>query len=310
MDKNPLVSIIILTNPFRPAQLTIDCLKSLENQEYKNFEIIVVDNGSASEEIEKYKNFLKTYKITHFLILNKKNWGYAEGNNIGIRRSKGDIICLLNNDTECEPNFISECVKALLSRKNYGICCPKIVYYDYPDLIWYAGGKISPFLLLTAVQQGVKRPSTEKRYNIFKETDYACGTSIFIKKEVIDKIGLLDKIFFMYYEETDWNCRAKKLKYKIVYVPNTKVYHKLPYNNPIRDFQYFVHCRNRFLFAFKNFNFIQIIFFLFTQLFWVLIELFINFYKRNFIRLKILALALRKGFRLGIKTRKKTIQTY
>lgn len=304
MDKNPLVSIIILTNPYRTAQLTIDCLKSLENQDYRNFEIIIVDNGSKSDEIEKLEHFLGKYGLQYLLVLNSKNWGYAEGNNIGIRKSRGDIICLLNNDTECDSNFISECVKVLESKRNYGICCPKIVYYDHPNLIWYAGGKISPFLLLTAIQEGVKRPSSEKKYNQLKETDYACGTSIFIKKEVIDKIGLLDKTFFMYYEETDWNCRAKKFNYKVIYVPTTKIYHKLPYNNPIGNFQYFLHCRNRFLFAFKNFNIIQIVFFLFTQLFWILIELITNILKKNFIRLKILALGLRKGLKLGIKIRK------
>ncbi|MHA1300532.1 MAG: glycosyltransferase family 2 protein [Candidatus Helarchaeota archaeon] len=304
MSQKTLVSIVILTNPFRSSQLTIDCLKSLEKQDYSNFEVIIVDNASPKEEVEKIEKFLINYKIKHLLILNSKNWGYAEGNNIGMRKSRGDIICLLNNDTECDPNFISECVKVLLSGKDYGICCPKIVYYDHPSLIWYAGGKISPFLLLTAIQEGVKRPSNEKKYNILKETDYACGTSIYIKREVIDKIGLLDKTFFMYYEETDWNCRARKSHYKVIYVPSTKVYHKIPYNNPFGDFQYFFHCRNRFLFAFKNFNNIQIIFFLFTQLIWILIEFFTNLIRRNFTRLKVLSLGIRKGLRIGLKTRR------
>lgn len=305
MNENPFISIIILTNPFRPAQLTIDCLKSLERQDYKNFEIVLVDNASPNNEINKLEGFLKSYKINHLLILNSKNWGYAEGNNIGIRKSKGEIICLLNNDTECDFNFISECVKALLKRKDFGICCPKIVYYDYPDLIWYGGGKISPFLLLTAVHEGVRRKSDSKQYNRIKETDYACGTCIFIKREVIKKIGLLDKTFFMYYEETDWNYRARKSreKYKVIYVPSTKVFHKIPLNNPLGDFQYFIHCRNRFLFAIKNFNTFQLFFFFLTQLFWILIELFTNLYKLNFNRLKILSLGIRKGLKLGFRSR-------
>ena len=308
MDKSPLVSLIILTNPFRPAQLTIDCLKSLEKQDYENFEVIIVDNASPIEEIENLEKFLKNYKLNHKLILNSKNWGYAEGNNIGIRKSKGEIICLLNNDTECDSNLVSECVKILISRKDIGICCPKIVYYDYPNLIWYGGGKISPILLLTAQHIGVKRKSDLKEYNILKETDYACGTCIFIKREVINKIGLLDKIFFMYYEETDWNYRAKKEKYKVMYIPSTKVYHKLPLHNPVNDFQYFIHSRNRFLFALKNFNEFQIIIFFITQLVWILSELFRNLYRRNQNRLKILSLSIRKGLKLGLQGRRKQIR--
>ena len=304
MDINPLVSVIILTNPFRPAQLTIDCLKSLEKQDYSNFEVIIVDNASPEEEIKKLEIFLKNFKLNNLLIKNSKNWGYAEGNNIGMRKSKGDLICILNNDTECDSNLISECVKVLISKRIYGICCPKIVYYDHPNLIWYGGGKISPFLLLTAIHKGIRRKSNESKYNILKETDYACGTSIFIKREVINKIGLLDKTFFMYYEETDWNYRAKKKKYKVIYVPSTKVYHKIPIHNPLGDFQYFVHCRNRFLFALKNFSLIQIVFFLLTQLFWTLIELFTNFYGRNLNRLKVLSLGIRKGLKLGFRIRK------
>ena len=308
MDKNPLVSVIILTNPFRPTQLTIDCLKSLEKQHYNNFEVIIVDNASPENEVGKLEDFLKNYRLNHFLIKNSKNWGYAEGNNIGIRKSKGSILCILNNDTECESNLISECVKVLISRREYGICCPKIVYYEHPDLIWYGGGKISPLLLLTAIHKGIRRKSNETKYNILKETDYACGTSIFIKKEVINKIGLLDKTFFMYYEETDWNYRAKKNNYKIIYVPSTKVFHKIPIYNPLGDFQYFVHCRNRFLFAIKNFDLIKIFFFLITQLFWTLIELSTNLYRRNFTRLKVLSLGLRKGLKLGIHVRKRQIR--
>ena len=158
---------------------------------------------------------------------------------------------------------------------------------------------------MTAIHTGIRRKSNERKYNILKETDYACGTSIFIKKKVINRIGLLDKTFFMYYEETDWNYRAKKIGYKIMYVPSTKVFHKLPIHNPLGDFQYFVHCRNRFLFAIKNFNLIKIFFFLITQLFWTLIELSTNLYRRNFTRLKVLSLGLRKGLKLGFRIRKR-----
>ena len=116
---------------------------------------------------------------------------------------------------------------------------------------------------------------------------------------------LLDKTFFMYYEETDWNCRAKKENYKAVYVPSTTIYHKVSYDSKVGDFQYLVHCRNRFLFAFKNFNKINLIFFLMTQFIWILIEFITNLYRRNFVRLKVLSLGLRKGLTVGIRARKK-----
>ncbi len=265
-EKYPNVSVIIIN--WNGWKDTIECLESLYQINYPNFEVIVVDNGSQDESLEKIRNyamgkikvkseffeydsinkplriiectkdesesikFEKTIDSTSkrlILIKNLENYGFAEGNNIGMRyalnKLNSDYILLLNNDTVVEKDFLKEMVITGESNGNMGIIGPKIYYYNEPNVIWCIGGKID-WKFARGLHVGINEVD-EGQYNKIREFDYISGSAFLIKKEVIEKIGFMDKTFFLYFEETDLALRAAKGGYKRVYTPGAKVWHKV-----------------------------------------------------------------------------------
>ncbi|MES2111630.1 MAG: glycosyltransferase family 2 protein, partial [Bacteroidota bacterium] len=139
-DKNyPLVSIISVN--YNTDAVTVEMLRSLQLITYPNFEVIVVDNASAVDA----RYIAQEFPAITF-ILNPKNEGFAGGNNRGIEKAKGDIILLLNNDTEVEPGFLEPIIDLFNNDPAIGIVSPKIRYYQTKSIIQYAGGTaINPF---------------------------------------------------------------------------------------------------------------------------------------------------------------------
>ncbi len=136
-----------------------------------------------------------------------------------------DYILLLNNDTVVDKEFLVEMLKVSESNNEIGIIGPKIYYYDEPNRIWFARGKIS-WKFCRGQNIGYNEIDTGQ-YDKIAEVEYVSGCAFLIKKEVIDKIGLLDSRFFLYFEEIDWTLRASKLGYQSVFVPNGKIWHKV-----------------------------------------------------------------------------------
>ena len=304
MDR--LVSIIILN--YNRYQYTIDCLKSLERQTYKNFEVILVDNGSEYNLFLRLKKELNYFKnlINIILIRLNVNLFFTGGNNKAIKIAHGRYICLLNNDTVVEPNFIESMVNFLETNSNAGMISPKIKAYKNKNYLWNAGADINlRSINITKIRGLWEYDPNNQKYSKISLTDYAVGTALFVKKEVIDKIGLLDEIFFMYFEETEWNFRAKKIGYQNYYVPTTIVYHKVtPFisKKALLLKQFFLN-RNAQIFVLKHAGLLDILIF------------YIKFTLRN-LRIILLALISRKfyitflrlwsllqGFRIGIKKR-------
>ncbi len=219
--QSPKVFIIVLH--YKNWKDTNECLRSLEKLDYDNFETIVIDND-------------------------KENLGFAGGNNVGIKQAlekKADYILLLNNDTIVELGFLKELVKVGESDKKIGILGS--VIYDYQSKkIHFAGGKIN--WLYT---KGVHETCNMKHGT--KEVDYITGCCLLIKREVIEKIGLMDEDYFLYFEDADWCLKARKAGYKCVLVPNSKIWHK-PSSSAIEgSFSYiYYHTRNGLLMTKKN----------------------------------------------------------
>ncbi len=209
MSKNPKVSIIILT--FNSKRYILNCLKSVEKSTYSNYEIIVVDNGSRDGTIDLVKNNFPELKV----VLNKENLGFTGGNNLGIKNAQGDIILLLNDDTIIHQDLLKVLVKELMSSDKIGIVGPKIYYMDEPKKIWFAGGKIDWFK-----GRGYHLKSNKKQ-----QVDFITGCALMIKREVINRIGLLDEKFFAYYEDADWCQKAKRAGYRVIYLPFGGVWH-------------------------------------------------------------------------------------
>jgi len=221
----PKVSIIILNwNGFED---TIECLESLKKIAYPNYEVIIVDNASSSDDArilkEKYGNYIH-------MIANDQNYGFPEGCNIGMRYALGegtDYLLLLNNDTVVDPQFLTELVKVAEGNPSIGILGSKVYYYYHPNSIQSAGGKIRWWLgyieLYGKVYSGVEDVG---QYDEIAERDFVFGTSFLIKKAVIDRISFMDPYFFCGIEEYDYCTQAKRAGFKVVYVPQSKVWHK------------------------------------------------------------------------------------
>ena len=148
--------------------------------------------------------------------------GFAEGNNIGIRYALNkldpDYIMLLNNDTVVDKEFLFEMLEVSESNNEIGIVGPKIYFYNEPNRIWFAKGKIS-WKFSRGLNIGYNEIDN-KRQDDIAEVEYVSGCAFLIKEEVINSIGLLDKRFFLYFEEIDWTLRAAELGYKSVLCTN------------------------------------------------------------------------------------------
>jgi len=218
----PKVYIIILN--WNRLNDTIECIESINKLRYENYEIIVVDNGSKeiSPDIikDKYRDII--------LIKNKENLGFAEGNNVGIRfalSKDADYIWLLNNDTVVDQNALTSMVETGENVPECGILGSKIYYYDKPGIIWFAGATIS---WTEAVSNHIGQNQIDHaEYDSIREMERVTGCSMLVKREVCERIGLMDEKLFLYAEELDWCVRARMAGYKILYIPNSKIYHKI-----------------------------------------------------------------------------------
>src|SRR3989344_6141718 len=253
-----LVSVVILN--WNGENYIKDCLDSLKKQKYKNYEIIVVDNNSTDNSIKLFKKYFPKIK----LIKNKENLGYSGGNNMGIQNSKGEYIILLNMDTLVDKDWLGELVKVAESDKYIGTCQSKILLFDKKNKINTAGNAIN-FLGFGYCMDYLK---DKNEVNNIREINFSSGASILIKREVINKIGLLDKDFFLYGEDLDFGWRVLLQGYKNLLAPNSIVYHK--YNFSRNNLKMYYLERNRLTILLKNYELKTLILispaFLFTEI--------------------------------------------
>jgi GT2 family glycosyltransferase len=215
----PLVSIVTVN--YNHSAATCDMLQSLYASGYPNLEVLVVDNASPSDTPEIIKE--KFPQI--ILIQSNQNLGFAGGNNLALRQAKGDFIYLLNNDTIIPENHILVLVKALISQPETGVVCPKIKLYDDPNLILFAG-----FTHLSSITVRNKiigfAENDRGQYDVRKQSAYAHGAAMMLKREVMETAGWMNEQYFLYYEEIDWSTRIRKAGYSIDYIPDTYILHK------------------------------------------------------------------------------------
>jgi len=215
----PLVSIITVN--YNQTEITCLLLESLRKITYQNIEIFVVDNASLKDDPSPIK--FRYPEVT--FILSDKNLGFAGGNNLAIRESKGEYILLINNDTEVETGFLEPLINKMATNRKIGAVSPKIRYFYHPDLIQYAG--FEPMSPITIRQHAIGFNQKDTgQFNSNKLTDFGFGAAMIVSREVIEKVGLMADIFFLYYEEMDWMARIRRAGFEIWYVHNSVVYHK------------------------------------------------------------------------------------
>ena len=220
MSKNPLVSIIILN--YNAGELLLNCIGSIKKSAYKNLEIIVVDNISTDKSQETCKEKYPDIK----LIQNNENFGYCEGNNIGIREAKGDYIIILNPDTIVESNWIEALISAY-NKFGEGLYQPKHLSLNEKTVYMSAGNMLNIFGFGYAREKGNK---DENQFNKIEEIGYASGTCLFTSSAVLKKVGLFDPFIFLYHDDLDLGWRASQLGIKSYYVPTSLIYHAESYS--------------------------------------------------------------------------------
>lgn len=216
------VSIIILQ--YNGINLVDRCLKSLKKTRYKNYEIIIVDNKSTDNSVE----FIKKNYPEIKLIENEKNYGFAEGNNIGAKYANGEYIVFLNNDVEVDPNWLGEIVN-IMKREGVVACQPKVLSLRDKKKFEYAGaggGFIDKYgypICRGRVYDVIEEDRGQ--YDDEIEVFWVCGVCMFVRKDIFLNIGGFDKYFFVYGEETDLCWRLNLLGYKLKYAPRSVIYH-------------------------------------------------------------------------------------
>ncbi|NLP47094.1 MAG: glycosyltransferase family 2 protein [Epulopiscium sp.] len=223
----PLVGIILVN--YNGAEDTIECIKSLKKIKYNNYEVIIIDNKSSDDDYLKLKRYIDSCSNDIVLIRSKENLGFAGGNNIGIEyainKLNCDYVLLLNNDTLVDEYFLDALVDKSERDSNIGVAGAKIYYYPESNIIWYAGGEIN-WKKFTSIHYGEKKEDLGN-YNNDIEVDFITGCVMLIKKEVLGKVGYLPEEFFMYYEDFDFCIKVKDAGFKLIYVSESKVYHKI-----------------------------------------------------------------------------------
>lgn len=218
----PKVVIVILN--WNGLNDTVECLESLKKITYPNYNIIVVDNGSTGNDAGELKTRFSNYI---FLIENDKNYGYTCGVNIGIKYALNnlatDYILLLNNDTIVDPEFLKKMVELAETDNSIGIVGPKIYQYGSPACTPGISDKITKIKMWISFI-GIKQIDLWK----FKNPDKGeiIGCCQLTKNDVIKKIGFFDESFFCFFEETDYETRARAAGYKIVNTPAARIWHK------------------------------------------------------------------------------------
>jgi hypothetical protein len=203
---------------------TLTCLASLRNVAYQPRHILVVDNASTDGSVEAIRQQFPEVE----LLVNARNERFARANNQGMQKALAagaDWVLLLNNDTEVAPDFLDYLIAAAKSRSDAGMIGCKIYYHRDPQRIWFAGGRVNfwagriSHLGLRQIDQPIAgQPEV---------VDYITGCALLVKRECIEKIGMLDESYYMYAEDTDWCWRARQAGFVCLYQPAAKVWHKV-----------------------------------------------------------------------------------
>lgn len=215
----PNVGIVI--SNYNGWQDTVQCLESLDKQTYRDFEIILLDDASTNDSVEQLRPHLPANTV---FLPQQANIGFAAANNVGIRRALADgcnWVLLLNNDTVAAPDFL----ETLLRETPEGaVSCPKMLFLDPPDEIWFAGGELD-----RATGRVKHLGGHEKDGPAFaekKQVSFITFCCVLLPRNVIERVGFLDETLFMYCEDVDYCIRLADAGVPLWFLPDAKIWHK------------------------------------------------------------------------------------
>lgn len=246
---NEIKISIVLVN-YNGGEFQLKCIESIKNQSYDNIEIIIVDNHSEDGSLELLE---KRYKEIDIIRL-KKNIGFSGANNIGIRKAlnnNSQFVLLLNNDTVIDRCMVEELLKYA---DEDTVTAPKMYYFKRKSTINYAGGKVD-WDNVESVNFGVRKLDT-KQYSKVKQVEYVPFAGVLIPKKILKTVGRMDEKYFLYYEDTDYCVRIKEKGFRIIYVPDAKLWHCVNYSTrKSKGIQTYYMSRNQLYFAKKHYKY-------------------------------------------------------
>lgn len=279
----PKVSIILLN--WNGWEDTIECLESLYQINYTNYNVILVDNNSNDDSLKRIKDYLngdmpirsefyeynasnKPIKLVEkgespengdkslILLRNTENLGFAGGNNVGINHAMvlnhPDYVLLLNNDTVVDKNFLKQLVETGESNPKIGFVGAKTLFYDRETIIQEAGGGKIDYGHAEVEEIGFNEVD-DGSLDYYIEPDYIGGACILVKNRVIEQIGGLDESYFMYWEDVDFCTTGLEHGYKSAYQYLAVIWHKYGSSSENTFKMYYLN-RNRLYFIRKHTN--------------------------------------------------------
>lgn len=217
------VGIVVLS--WNGRDDTLACLRTLAAVTYEPVSIVVVDNGSHDGTVDAVRNDFPEVDV----LPQSANLGFAEGNNIGIRHALAggsQYVLVLNNDTLVDPGFLEPLVAAAEARSDAGAVCPKILFADAPDRIWFAGASYDARRGYQGRLAGYGEHDSVA-FEEVRESDRATGTAMLVPAHVLERVGRFDPDLFAYSEDVDWSLRARAAGYHIYVVGGSRVYHRV-----------------------------------------------------------------------------------
>ena len=246
MEVEKLLSIITIN--YNGLKDTCELIDTLPLNDEK-IEVIVVDNASTQDEATEIEKRFPQVKV----IKSDNNLGFAGGNNFGIQAAHGKYLFFINNDAILpQPSALSLLINRLESSAHIGMVCPKIRFTWDKQPIQYAG--YTPLSKITLRNKSIGFGEEDNgQYDIAHPTPYAHGAAMMVKREVIEKVGMMPECYFLYYEELDWSMMIRRAGYEIWYEPACTIFHKesqtTGQQSPLKT--YYI-TRNRLLFAQRN----------------------------------------------------------
>lgn len=248
--------VAVITINWNNYASTKQCLLSLQSADSEDVEVIVIDNGSVDDS---GKALEREFPDVTF-IFNGKNLGFAAGVNAGIKRAlNGGVkfVFLLNNDAEVEKNTIDKLVNVLESDRHNGVAGPRIFYAHNRNKVWQGGGifkRIKMGVFSFEKNKIIDRNSKDDKP---QQVDFLSGCALLIKRDVFERIGLVDERFFFYGEDLDFCYNAKRAGFNVVYVPEVAALHDIKEIEKTRTNPFVLYhlARSYFLFIKKNFSF-------------------------------------------------------
>lgn len=261
MDNYPVVYIVVLN--FNSYEDTLKCVKSIERISYPNYRVVIVDNNSSDNSFE----ILSEKLSNHTLLLSNKNFGYANGNNLGIKYAidnDAQYICILNNDVEVEEDFLEPLIYTLQNDKTIGMVGPCICDYEKRDIIQSMGANINLYTGLTQGKyKGIKYESIKED---MVDVDYLGGACFVVRADIIREFGMMPENYFLFFEETEFCFNIKRNGYRLACLRNSRVYHKRSATiSKFKGLGYYFLNRNRIIFMRRNAKLFQrIIFYIYV----------------------------------------------